>query len=90
MVNNGDACSISVMRHRLWVEEKVFRLSQQIFKAAPHVLQVLHPLQSRQQTMDALAATVPAQSVDRDTTDCPNVFISSEHVEWRHTLNTGD
>lgn len=31
--------------------------------------------------MDALAATVPAQAVHPDTTDCPNVFIANDHRE---------
>lgn len=30
--------------------------------------------------MDAPAATVPAQAVNPDTPDCPNVFIANDHI----------
>lgn len=43
LVNNGITCSLPY-RDKLWIEEEVFQLSEQIFKAAP--LRVLHPLLS--------------------------------------------
>ena len=79
MMNNGTASSISITRHELWVEEKVFQLAEQIFKAVLQVLQILLSLQGRLQTMDAPAAAVSAQPVHPDIVDCPKVLISNDH-----------
>lgn len=66
------ASAAHVMRHKLWVEKEVLGF----FKAPLHVLRVQRRPLRRRQTMDAPAATIPAQSVHPDTVVCVNVFIS--------------
>lgn len=55
--------------HELWVQENIYKLPEQIFKAVLGVLRVQHPPWSTQQTMDALAAPVPTQRARRDSTE---------------------